>query len=123
MLSPTLLIVGAGKLGLPLARRCAQVTPVLLLSRRPPEPEHNIIPFPADVTVAESLSSLPASIEVVVYCLTPARHDDDAYRQIFVEGLGNLLQALKQSRLKRLIFVSRSEERRVGKGCRLRQSM
>src|SRR5690606_41281428 len=105
MLSPTLLIVGAGKLGLPLARRCAQVTPVLLLSRRPPEPEHNIIPFPADVTVAESLSSLPASIEVVVYCLTPARHEDDAYRQIFVEWLGKLLPDLNHSMLMRLIYV------------------
>src|SRR5690606_41315474 len=105
MLSPTLLIVGAGKLGLPLARRCAQVTPVLLLSRRPPEPEHNIIPFPADVTVAESLSSLPASIEVVVYCLTPARHDVDASRRIFLDVLGDLLLDLTHSRNMLSFFV------------------
>lgn len=106
MLSPTLLIVGAGKLGLPLARGLAPQTPVLLLSRRPPEPEPNIIPVAADVTDRESLRALPDSIEVAVYCLTPARHEDEAYRQIFVEGLRNLLSALAGGRLKRLIFVS-----------------
>lgn len=106
MLSPRLLIVGAGKLGLPLARRCARDMPVLLLSRRPPEAEHNLIPFPADVTALDSLGSLPASIEVVVYCLSPTGHNYEAYRQVFVEGLANLLQALKHSALRRVIFVS-----------------
>lgn len=106
MLSPSLLIVGAGKLGWPLTRRCAQFTPVLLMARRPPEPERNIIPFPADVTRADTLRSLPPSIRVVVYCLTPGQHTDEAYRQIFVEGLGNLLQALDRHHLQRVIFVS-----------------
>lgn len=104
MRNPAILLVGSGKLGLPLARELAQRHPVAVLSRRPPS-EPDLTGLPGDVTRPETLQ-LPGSIEVVIYCLSPGSYTDEAYRGVFVEGLGNVLNALDRDRLRRVLFVS-----------------
>ncbi len=101
-----ILIVGAGKLGLPLAHRLAEQTPVAVLSRRPPLPAANVLPLMGDVTRPETLEALPREIEVLIYCVTPGSHEDAAYQAVFVAGLENVLRALDHSALRRVIFVS-----------------
>ncbi len=101
-----ILVVGAGKLGLPLAHRLAEQAPVAVLSRRPAPPAANLCPLVGDVTRPETLTALPRTIEVLIYCVTPGSHEDAAYRAVFVEGLANVLQALDRSVLRRVIFVS-----------------
>ncbi|MGB3741598.1 MAG: SDR family oxidoreductase [Castellaniella sp.] len=62
----------------------------------------------ADLTDARSLRNLPEHIDRVVYLPTPDTRDRPAYRQVFVQGLQNLLQALGRPALQRIVFVSSS---------------
>lgn len=62
----------------------------------------------ANLTDANSLRHLPERIDQVVYLPTPDTRDRLAYRQVFVEGLQNLLQALDKRALQRILFVSSS---------------
>lgn len=62
----------------------------------------------ADLTNPDSLRQLPERIDQVVYLPTPDSRDPLAYRQVFVQGLQNLLQALDRQALQRMVFVSSS---------------
>lgn len=48
----------------------------------------------ADLTRPETLRPLPASFDAVVYTATPDRYDEAGYRQAYVTGVHNLLDAL-----------------------------
>jgi nucleoside-diphosphate-sugar epimerase len=58
----------------------------------------------ADVT--DPALHLPAGLDYVYVILTPAESGDEGYRRIFVEGLGNILVALKGQAPRRIFFVS-----------------
>ena len=62
----------------------------------------------ADVTLPDTLSMLPASLDAVVYAVSAGGYDEARYRAAYVDGLQNILDALRASspRLKRFIFVS-----------------
>lgn len=55
-----------------------------------------------------SLRDLPRGLTQVVYLPAPGRGDADAYRALFPGGLRNLLAALDQSALRRVLLVSSS---------------
>ncbi|NIM01701.1 MAG: SDR family NAD(P)-dependent oxidoreductase, partial [Acidobacteria bacterium] len=61
----------------------------------------------ADLGDPESLTSLPRSLDGVVFCAAPSSPDEPGYRRIFVDGLGNLIESLAGApRPPRLIFTS-----------------
>lgn len=62
----------------------------------------------ADLADADSLRHLPECIDQLVYLPSPDTRDRATYRQVFVQGLHNLLHALDKRRLQRIVFVSSS---------------
>ncbi len=104
-----ILIVGCGDIGIELGKMLADSdTSVWGLRRKPLALPDGIKPLCADVTQPETLTQLSAlAIDYVVITLTPARFDDESYRQVFVDGLANLLTVLTVSpSLKHVVFVS-----------------
>ena len=67
-----------------------------------------IEPVSADVTDPDSLANLPAGLDFVVYTLTPGSFDETSYRQVYIDGLRNLIHALhlQNQSITRLLFVS-----------------
>lgn len=117
----TWLIAGFGDLGQEIAQamqRDPELTneTVLALRRNTPNPEAvatNKISTPvrwiqADLLDLKSLHKLPTGITHVVFCATPDQRDEVSYQGIYVDGLKNLLQTLKQTgnALARVLFVS-----------------
>lgn len=90
----TLLVIGAGDLGLRVAAAAARSgRRVFAMKRRP-------IPLPEGVEglwadAAELYQRLPPErIDAVLYCLTPDRRDPESYRQTYVDRLQAVLDAL-----------------------------
>lgn len=88
----------------------AQHTPHYVhLRRSAPDPteSHRV---QADVSDPASLLALPAHIDRILYAITPDDSNEAGYRKVFIEGVANLLDALKQRQglqtLKRFVFVS-----------------
>lgn len=109
MQAETVLIAGCGDLGtaagLILAGKGQQVIGLRRRLDALPAPLHTLR---ADLSRPETLTALPANIDLVYYIATPASYDDAAYRATYIEGLHNLLQALRQQRQapRRLVLVS-----------------
>jgi nucleoside-diphosphate-sugar epimerase len=93
--SKRVLIVGCGDIGQSLGLQLAAVGWQVTGLRR-----NGTLPAPlqtinADVTKMDSLQALSGiSFDYVVVTLTPGGFTDDLYRQIYVEGLRNLLDVL-----------------------------
>jgi nucleoside-diphosphate-sugar epimerase len=107
--SETVLIAGCGDLGtaagLILASSGNQVFGLRRRADALPAPLHTLR---ADLSQPATLTALPPAIDLVYYIATPASYDDDAYRTAYVDGLHNLLQALRQQQQtpRRLVLVS-----------------
>ncbi len=103
-----ILIVGFGKLGKPLAQNLAKHHEVWTLHRHPNEEVQGIHSIGADVTDIVSLhENIPSKLDFIVYCLSPGSRSEEAYRNIYPEGLANTLQALpEETHLQRLYFIS-----------------
>ncbi|ARU55442.1 nucleoside-diphosphate-sugar epimerase [Oleiphilus messinensis] len=115
-------IIGGGKLSQPVAEFFQQQYPVTVLKRTPPNStgEQNDSPAAhiqeigyraADITDIDSIRfSLPTETTHLLYCLTPPAFTEEAYQQVFPEGLRNLHQVLTErgQTLERLFFVSSS---------------
>lgn len=104
-----ILIAGCGYVGSGLAReRVARGDDVYGLRRNPVDLPGGVTPIAADLAVPRSLANLPPALDVVVYAASPGGRDDAFYRTTYVEGLRNLLAALKQQgqEPRRTIFVS-----------------
>lgn len=68
-----------------------------------------LTPLAADLGEAECPAAWPAATpDYLVYCATPDRSEESAYRAIYVEGLRHVLDWLAQrgQRPRRLLFVS-----------------
>ena len=102
-----ILVAGCGKLGTAIARSlCGPSTRVYGLRRNPSGLPEEITGIAADLMQPDSLGKvLPDHPDILIYCLTPGSYDEQGYRDAYVTGLGNLLNAL-HSPLKRLIFIS-----------------
>jgi nucleoside-diphosphate-sugar epimerase len=108
-MSSNVLIAGCGYVGSALARvRVERGDNVFGLRRNPIDLPSGVVPIAADLAVPRSLAGLPAALDVVVYAASPGGRDDAFYRTTYVEGLRNLLAALKEQgqEPRRTIFVS-----------------
>lgn len=104
-----ILIAGCGYVGSALARaRVARGDNVFGLRRNPVDMPSGVTPIAADLAVSRSLAELPGALDVVVYAASPGGRDDAFYRTAYVEGMRNLIAALKSQNQtpRRAIFVS-----------------
>ncbi len=89
----TILIVGCGKIGQPLARQLVLDGHRVIGVRRNPQlsrdPEISWIG--ADICDPEAVKRLPVEIDSMIIILTPAARSAQGYAQIYQQGLGNLL--------------------------------
>ena len=103
-----MLIVGCGDLGIELAHQLQSqgLTPIGL--RRSLHSDSSFECIQADVTEPSSLLSLSRlEPDFLVYCVAASAQTDESYRQHYVEGLRNVLSALKDAtNLKHVFFVS-----------------
>lgn len=102
------LIAGCGDLGLELARRlAAQGHEVAGLRRSEQSMPDGVQTLIADVTRPETLKPLShIRPEILVYCVAATEYSDENYRLSYVEGLRNVLSALKNVPLQHVFFVS-----------------
>lgn len=92
----SILIAGCGDVGTTLGLRLAEDGHTVYgLRRRPESLPGAIQPIVADLRAPDSLSSLPAGLDFVFYTAAPDRRSEEAYRGVYVDGVRNLLQALK----------------------------
>lgn len=105
----TVLIAGCGDLGCELGRRLVHENiAVSGLRRSAAQLPHGIDTLQADVTQPQTLSNLPAlNPQILVYCVAADAGTDDSYRAHYVDGLRNVLAALKPcANLRHVFFVS-----------------
>lgn len=107
------LIAGFGDVGQQLARELLKAGHQVWGIKRSPLPgfaaQANCKLILADLTKAESLQEqIPQDIDFLVYCPTPDANQrtEDGYRNIFIDGLRNVLDSLNASRLQRAFFIS-----------------
>lgn len=85
------LIAGFGDVGKRLARLLlAQGEPLLALSRSEPEAEFQSTWQAVDLLEPQTLSGLSKDFDFVVYLPTPGARTEEAYQNVFVDGLQNL---------------------------------
>lgn len=107
--APRILVAGCGKLGGAIASRLKTSATVFGLRRNPDRVPDGVEGIGADLTRPETLTGkLPEGLDIVLYCLTPSRYDQQGYRDAYVTGLANLLEALGGQSLNHLFFVSSS---------------
>ena len=115
----SLLIAGYGDLGKTLAQQCTQTPgwddmPIYALKRQPLAQDTNdhVRWIKADLTNQgdlEQITALSDPISHVVYCAAPNERSQQAYRDTYLTGLQNVVNALKareQADLPQLLFVS-----------------
>lgn len=108
-MAPGILVAGCGKLGGAIASRLKESATVFGLRRNPDRVTDGVHGIGADLTRPETLTGkLQNRLDIVIYCLTPSSYDQQGYRDAYVTGLENLLQALGNQPLKHLFFVSSS---------------
>lgn len=104
-----ILVAGCGKLGGTIATLLTASATVYGLRRNPDRVPDGVEGIGADLTRPETLTGkLPEGLDIVIYCLTPSSYDQQGYRDAYVTGLANLLEALGGQSLKHLFFVSSS---------------
>ncbi|MHB8570710.1 MAG: NAD-dependent epimerase/dehydratase family protein, partial [Metallibacterium sp.] len=103
------LIAGCGDVGMRLAALLqAQGQSVLCLRRNVAALAPGLPGFAADLADAAALRALPRGIRRVVFLPAPAARDAAAYRSVYLEGLGHLLDALDLEALQRCVLVTSS---------------
>ncbi len=100
------LIAGCGYLGSELARRLvAEGHRVWGLKRDPTGLPDGVEPLARDLVGHQSHPAFPA-IDALVYCAAPDGSGEARYRDVYVDGLGNLLRGFGALPPRRLIFTS-----------------
>ena len=64
--------------------------------------------FTGDLMNPASLSALPTDISHVIFAASPDQRQESAYRELFINGMQNLVAALRSSKIKRFMFISSS---------------
>lgn len=100
--SRRVLVVGCGKLGLPLALKLAQAGHQVTGLRRHPleEQADGLTWLRADLADPDSLRVITDPVEEVFFMVSPDGRTPEDYRRVYVTGLSNLLRrfdALKQT--------------------------
>ncbi len=104
-----ILIAGCGLVGTRLGVELAvEGHEVWGLRRNPESLPQAIHGLCADLTVPGSLASLPENLDRVFFTAAPDRHDDEAYRTLYGDGVRILLQCLVEQgqQPQRVLFTS-----------------
>jgi nucleoside-diphosphate-sugar epimerase len=89
------LIVGCGYVGEALASRLVgQGHEVFGLRRTAADLPAGVVGLKGDVSVSGGLGALPTGLDSVVYCVGAKKRDEGAYRAAYLDGLGQVIQAL-----------------------------
>lgn len=103
----TLLVIGCGDLGAAVAVHFAQRDWRVFGVRRTAGALSGVTMLAADVTRPDSLHVLHTlQPDYVLLALAPGEFSDQRYRAVYVEGARNVLDALDQTRIKRVFWVS-----------------
>lgn len=97
------LVVGCGYVGLPLATELARLGHTVFGLRRSAESNEalqraGINPLQADITQPATLKNLPRDFDWVVNCVASGGGGVDDYRQLYLQGMQNLIQWLVPGR-------------------------
>ena len=105
---PAVLIAGCGDVGSELARRLlADGHDVYGLRRRTRLLPEGVRPVAGDLRDPRSLRTLPGGIDVVYYTASADRRSPEAYREVYVDGLRNVLSAVSRtSAVRRVLYTS-----------------
>jgi nucleoside-diphosphate-sugar epimerase len=104
-----ILIAGCGYLGSALgARLLSESHTVWGLRRRAGALPPGLRAIEADLSIPSTLRELPGELDFVVYAVAPGGRDEPLYRAACVDGLENLLEALRATgqHPSRLLFIS-----------------
>ena len=104
-----ILIAGCGDVGTALGLLLSAAGHTVWgLKRHPADLPGSIQPLAADLTEPATLSALPPALDAVVYSAAAAGFSEAHYQAAYVEGVRNLLNALRQAgqALQRLLFTS-----------------
>lgn len=104
-----ILIAGCGDVGTTLGLTLSATGhDVWGLRRHPADLPPPVQPLAADLTDPTTLTALPANLDAVVYSAAAAGFSEAHYQAAYVEGVRNLLNALRQAgqHPKRLLFTS-----------------
>ena len=104
-----ILIAGCGDVGTTLGLTLSATGhDVWGLKRHPADLPPPVQPLAADLTDPTTLTALPANLDAVVYSAAAAGFSEAHYQAAYVEGVRNLLNALRQAgqHPKRLLFTS-----------------
>lgn len=104
-----ILIAGCGDVGNALAKRLlADGCEVWGVRRRADALGEGVRPWRIDLTEPNSFGRPPAEFDYLFYTASADKRDEDHYRAIYVDGLRNLIDALRDasSPLRRVFFTS-----------------
>ena len=105
------LIVGCGYIGLPLGEELVKQGHEIFGLRRSPGAEAElrsagIKPLLGDIAKPEQLAQLPASYDWVVNCVSASGGGVDEYREVYLQGMRNLIAWLGVAPLKKVVYTS-----------------
>lgn len=105
------LIVGCGYVGLPLGAELVKQGHEVFGLRRSHGAEAElrsagIKPLLGDITNAEQLTRLPAVYDWVVDCVSASGGGDQEYREVYLNGMRNLIAWLTAAPLKKFVYTS-----------------
>jgi len=107
----SILVVGAGYLGGAVARhfkaKKQRVSAIVRSTTREKELlQDEVLPVVADLTQPETLQKIPPA-QFIVICPAPDRRDETGYRQLYVEGIGHFLEAIRKNpRPHLIVYIS-----------------
>jgi len=105
------LIIGCGYVGLPLGAELAGQGHEVFGLRRSPATDGElrsagIAPVLADITKPETLARVPAAYDWVVHCASSSGGGVEAYRQVYLEGMRNVLAWLSATPPLKFVYTS-----------------
>jgi nucleoside-diphosphate-sugar epimerase len=105
------LIVGCGYVGLPLGAKLAKQGHEVFGLRRSTGAEADfksagIKPLTADITKAEQLAQLPGAYDWVVNCVSASGGGAEEYREVYLQGMRNLVEWLGAAPPKKFVYTS-----------------
>ncbi len=105
------LIVGCGYVGLPLGAELVKQGHEVFGLRRSPGTESElrsagVKPLIGDITKEGQLAQLPASYDWVVNCVSASGGGVEAYREVYLQGMKNLIAWLGAAPLKKFVYTS-----------------
>lgn len=105
------LIVGCGYVGLPLGVELVKQGHEVFGLRRSATADEDlkaasITPLRADISQADTFAALPATFDWVVNCAASGGGSVEEYRQLYLQGMRNLVQWLAPSLPKKFVYTS-----------------